>query len=101
MKSFEGGMFVRTSVSAKKVLKEMIEILATRKSDFRINTTTAELLSNHNNIESSTVEGYLSGDNQFCEGKDVISMPYLTSFCFTCLRTRNTDYQLVWGISLS
>jgi hypothetical protein len=99
MKSYPGGMLVRTSVSAKNVLKEMVEVLATRKCDFR--TKTIDYLSDFGTMESSSVEAYLSGENQFCEDHRMISMPYFTSFCFTCIRTKHTGYQLVWGISLS
>ena len=92
-------MIIRTTVSSAPILKELVEVLASRKYD--LHKRIVQSSEDYSFIESSTVEAYMSGENQIREGEELLAVPYITTFVFTCVRTANCRYQLLWGLSLS
>ncbi|MCX6317968.1 MAG: hypothetical protein NTW29_11800 [Bacteroidetes bacterium] len=54
-------------------------------------------------VETSSTETYVSGTMaiDFNDGQDIIHMPFITCFLFTCIKGKTEPYQLIWSSSLS
>jgi hypothetical protein len=52
-------------------------------------------------IETSSLEAHVSGDIILADKKDLIKMPFVTCFLFTCTKRRRGEYKLTWANSLS
>jgi len=52
-------------------------------------------------LETSTSEIYISGDVGLSDAEEQINMPYITSFFFTCIKSKDGIYKLAFSSSLS
>ena|SRR5215467_16287253 len=83
------------------LLENLVEKLATRHYD--IGFSNQVVPKDWSAIETSSTETYVSGTLQFDPADDdiFINMPFITSMLFTCIKDKETDYQLLWSSSLS
>ena len=52
--------------------------------------------------DTSSTETYVSGSIEFDDNEEeLIKMPFITCFLFTCIREKNEPYILNWSMSLS
>ena len=92
-------MTVLTTISGERLLKKMVENLAGMQ--YQAKNNLGRTVNDLTLIESSSIESYTAGENHISVGGEVIKMPFLTSFIYTCLKTEDSGYRLEWGISLS
>jgi hypothetical protein len=54
-------------------------------------------------VETSSTETYVNGTLAIdsINKEDHINMPFITCFLFTCIKTKNDPYLLIWSRSLS
>lgn len=52
-------------------------------------------------IETSSLEAYASGYLNLTEKTENIDMPFDSCFLFTCIKVKNSRYDLTWASSLS
>lgn len=53
-------------------------------------------------LETSSTETYVSGAMAIDAGTDdIINMPFITCFLFTCIKGKSEPYQLIWSSSLN
>ena len=88
------------SVDKPEVLENIIEQLATRRYD--IGYRKAIVPGSWQAIDTSSVESYISGRVEFDYNESQrIRIPYITCFLFSCMKEKNSPYDLEWSISLS
>ena len=81
------------------LLEDLVEKLAHRRYD--IGYSSAAVPSPFQAIETSSTETYVSGTVSLAVNDELINMPFITNFLFTCTKAKNDDYKLGWGTSLS
>lgn len=88
---------ITASFDKPDLLECMIEELAYRRNE----TSTCEAIvpGSVQAISTSSTETYVSGTVEFNDKKDVMRIPFITSFLFTCIRGTNEGYKLNWAIS--
>lgn len=54
-------------------------------------------------LETSSTEAYVSGTMAIDtgDGELPVHMPFITSFLFTCIRSKQEPYHLIWSCSLN
>lgn len=52
-------------------------------------------------LETSSVETYVMGYAVMNDPDEQISVPFITHFVFTCIKTKDSIYKLEWSSSLS
>lgn len=80
-------------------LESLVEKLADRRYD--IGYSNAIVPEDSEAIETSSTETYTSGTVAIDEGDELINMPFITRFLFTCTKNENEPYKLAWSASLS
>ena len=81
------------------LLEDLVEKLADRRYDLGYSNATVP--TPFQAIETSSTETYVSGTVSLAVNDELINMPFITSFAFTCTKTRKDAYKLGWGSSLS
>ena len=97
-------LLISTSFDQSDLLENMIKKLVNRKPDYGI--TGLKMPDGLKAIDSSATEVYVSGTVDFNyliteNREDYIRMPFITSFLFTCIKTKKSKFQLAWSSSLS
>ena len=93
-------LHITASLDKPDLLENMVEKLAYRHNDSGY--AKMQVPKPWKAIESSSTEIYVSGVMQIAfSEKERISMPFITSFLFSCAKTKNDPYKLYWSISLS
>lgn len=80
-------------------LESLVEKLAYRRYD--IGYVNARVPEDHQAIDTSSTETYTSGTVVIDENEELINMPFITRFFFTCTKKENEPYKLAWSVSLS
>jgi hypothetical protein len=80
-------------------LESLVEKLADRRYD--IGYSKVLVPKNSEAIEISSTETYTSGTVAIDENDELINMPFITRFLFTCTKNENEPYKLAWSASLS
>jgi hypothetical protein len=80
-------------------LESFIEKLADRRYD--IGYSKAIVPADCEALETSSTETYTSGTIGIDNDEEIINMPFITRFLFTCVKRNDTAYRLAWGICLS
>ncbi|HRF20528.1 MAG TPA: hypothetical protein PK977_20250 [Chitinophagaceae bacterium] len=53
-------------------------------------------------LETSSTETYVSGTIAIdADNNEIINMPFITCFLFTCIKGKSEPYQLIWSSSLN
>jgi len=81
------------------LLEDMVEKLAYRRYDLGYSNEVVP--PPFQAIETSSTETYVSGTVSLAINDELIHMPFITNFLFTCTKEKNGDYNLEWGTSLS
>lgn len=81
------------------LLEDLVEKLAHRRYDLGYSNETVP--APFQAIETSSTETYVSGTVSLAVNNQIINMPFITSFVFTCTKAKHEAYKLGWGSSLS
>jgi hypothetical protein len=99
MKVMKKSLLISTTLDDQSLLENMVEKLAGRRYDFGFGKE--KMPRNFEALETSSAEMYVSGTVALAEEDENINMPFITSFIFTCLKTKNDQYKLTWAASMS
>ncbi|RYF86241.1 MAG: hypothetical protein EOO00_13405 [Chitinophagaceae bacterium] len=80
-------------------LESLVEKLAYRRYD--IGYVNALVPDTNAAIDTSSTETFTSGTVAIEDNGEMINMPFITRFLFTCTRKENEAYRLSWSVSLS
>lgn len=80
-------------------LESFVEKLADRRYD--IGYSKAVVPEDSEALETSSTETYVSGTVAIADKGEIINMPFITCFFFTCTKEKEEPYKLAWGSSLS
>jgi hypothetical protein len=80
-------------------LETLVEKLADRRYDIGYSKTTVP--EDSEAIETSSTETYTSGTVAIDDTDELINMPFITRFLFTCTKKEDEHYKLAWSSSLS
>lgn len=92
-------LHISTMLDQPALLEDMIEKLAYRRND--IGYSYEILPYSHKAIETSSTETFVSGTISIEDNEEMINMPFITRFVFTCVKGKNDPYKLAWSSSLS
>jgi len=81
------------------LLEDMVEKLAYRRTESGFSNTPVSKESKA--IDTSSTETYVSGTVALEDNKEIINMPFITCFLFTCIKDKEQAYNLEWSFSLS
>lgn len=81
------------------LLESFVEKLALRRYDPGFSA--ANVPNTLKAFESSSTETFVSGTIAIAEYEDVINMPFITRYLFTCTREKEGTYKFEGGFSLS
>jgi hypothetical protein len=80
------------------LLQNLVEQLAYRHYD--IGYSKLPVPSGFKALETSSTEAYVSGTMQIdLNENELINMPFITCFIFTCIKEEKEPYQLIWSSS--
>lgn len=80
-------------------LESLVEKLADRRYD--IGYSNAPVPKDSEAIETSSTETYTSGTVAIDDNNEMINMPFITPFLFTCTKKESEPYKLAWSVSFS
>lgn len=81
------------------LLKNIVEKLAGRRYDIGYGIEIVQ--PGWKAIETSSIEAHVSGDMILSCETDLIKMPFVTCYLFTCNKENGEKYNLSWASSLS
>ncbi len=90
---------IAAKVDQPQLLENLVEKLAYRHYD--IGYGNEKMPTDYQALETSTTDIYLSGTVEMNEDREQLNIPYITSFLFTCIKTKDGVYKLAWASSLS
>ena len=89
-------LHIKTTIDEEAFLEDMVEKLALRHNYIKPSVPRI-----NDALETSSNETYVSGSVAIETTEEQISMPFVTSFLFTCIKVAEDTYSLEWGISMS
>ncbi len=92
-------LHISTTLDQPVFLEDLIEKLAYRHYD--IGYGNAIVPYDSQAIETSSTETYVSGTVAIEEKGELINMPFITRFLFTCTKGKDESYKLAWSSSLT
>ena len=92
-------LHITTTLDEPKLLENLVEKLAYRHCD--LGYAKEKMPDNREALETSSTETYVSGTVALDDSGELVNMPFITSFLFTCLKSKNGLYKLTWSSSLS
>ena len=92
-------LLISATLDQPGLLENFVEKLAWRRYD--IGYSLVSLPPNLKAIETSSTETYVSGTVAIVENDELINMPFITSFLFTCAKEKGGSYKLEGSFSLS
>jgi hypothetical protein len=90
---------IRVRVSEPYLIQEFVENLSLRCTGSRY--PHKKMLPGYRYVDSFTLDAYVSGDLFLSNYGGAVSIPFHTSFLFTCIKGNKHDYKLTWTNSLS
>lgn len=90
---------IAATIDEPLFLENLIEKLAYTHYDMGYGN--ADVPKGYEALETSTSEIYISGDIGLSDSEEQINMPYITSFFFTCIKSKDGIYKLAFSSSLS
>ncbi len=90
---------IAAKVDQPHLLEDLVERLAYRHYD--IGYGREKQTGEWQPVETASAEVYLSGTVEMKMDEEAMSIPYITSFLFTCLKLTNGIYKFSWASSLS
>lgn len=92
-------LYITAVLDQPGLLESLVEKLAYRRYD--LGFSHAIVPRPFKALETSSAETYVSGTVSLAINDEIIAMPFITCFLFTCLKEKSGDYKLGWGSSLS
>jgi hypothetical protein len=92
-------LYISTTFDQPDLLEDLVEKLAGRRYDIGFGSEKMPL--NFEALETSSAETYVSGTILFNDNDEIINMPFITSFLFTCTKRKEDEYKLTWAYSMS
>jgi hypothetical protein len=92
-------LLISATLDQPGFLEDLVEKLAYRHYD--IGYSKAAVPKNLKAIETSSTETYVSGTVALGGQEEIINMPFITRFLFTCIKEKSGSYKLEWSTSLS
>lgn len=90
---------VTTSVNEPVLMKLIVEELAAKRN----NMSMAGQKIDHNlvAVDTSSPESFVTGSIDVEYNSLQLSIPYVTGFIFTCLKSKRPFFEMQWAMSLS
>ena len=95
----KNNLLISATLDQPQFLEDFIEKLAYRRYD--IGYGKAIVPKNVKAIETSSTETYVSGTIAIADTHELINMPFITLFLFTCTKEKDGLYKLGGSFSLS
>lgn len=93
-------LHISASFDQPELVQNLVERLAYRHYD--IGYGMEKMPEGWTALETSSTEAYVSGTLSIEAGKEeIIHMPFISCFNFTCIKGTGDPYQLIWSCSLS
>jgi hypothetical protein len=92
-------LHITATIDQPDFLEDMVEKLAYRHNDLGYRNQI--MPDGREALETSSTETYVSGTVAIEDAGEMINMPFITSFLFTCTKGGSGVYNLEWGSSLS
>lgn len=90
---------ITATIDQQSLLDEMIAKLAHRRID--IGYSNQMMPDGRKALDTSSTEAYISGTIAIEDENEVLNVPFITNFLFTCTKEKDNEYQLEWASSLS
>jgi hypothetical protein len=92
-------LHITATIDQPEFLEDMVEKLAYRHND--LGYSKQIMPDGREALETSSTETYVSGTVAIEDAGEMINMPFITSYLFTCTKGKTGVYNLEWGSSLS
>lgn len=92
-------LHITTTLDQPALLENLVEKLAYRHYDLGYGKE--KMPDNREALETSSTETYVSGTVALDDSGELMNMPFITSFLFTCIKGKDDLYKLTWASSLS
>ncbi|TAL43757.1 MAG: hypothetical protein EPN92_09730 [Chitinophagaceae bacterium] len=90
---------ITATLEEPRLLKTLVERLADRRYD--IGYGHEKVKPGWKAIETSSIEAFVSGNINLYGEIDLLNIPFVTCFLFTCIKEKEDGYKLTWASSLS
>jgi len=91
-------LLINATLDQPGLLENLVEKLAQRHADTGYGK--AVVPRNWKAIETSSTDTFVSGTVAIAGDNEVINMPFITRFLFTCIEEKKDTYKLEWSFSL-
>ena len=98
-KTGHSAIAITATIPEHCLLQSLVEKLAYRHIDIGYSRESVPVGSQA--IETSSLEAHVSGEIILSDENDLINMPFVSCFLFTCTKSKRGDYKLSWSNSLS
>lgn len=92
-------LHITATLDQPDLLENLVERLACRLYD--VGYCNEKMPDHQEAFETSSTETYVSGAVALDDSGELINVPFITSFLFTCIKAKDNLYKLTWGSSLS
>ena len=98
-KVMKKNLHITAKIDQPGFLEDMVEKLASRHND--LGYANQKMPDDREALETSSTETFVSGSIDIDDFDEKINMPFITSFLFTCTKSKNDIFKLEWASSLS
>lgn len=92
-------LHIEADIDKPELLKNMVEKMVSRRTDRGF--FTEPVPASHEALKTSSTEAYVCGSLLLREKKNSIRLHFDSSFLFTCIKSKNSMYEVTWSVSLS
>jgi len=92
-------IIAKSSLTEAGLLLCLVEMLADQRNDTGF--CHQQMPSEWRLMETSSIEAYVNGNTTVQQGEDIVTSVFISSFIFTCSRTKDGDHCFQWLSSLS
>ncbi len=98
-KDEEHSILITAHLEEPNLLQLLVERLAEGHCDFGYYKKKVQV--GWQAIEPSSIETFVSGSIILSDENELLSVPFVTGFLFSCIKTKQGQYALTWSSSLS
>ncbi len=93
-------LHISAAFDQPELVQNLVERLAYRR--YELGYGTQMMPRGLKALETSSTETYVSGTMAIdADNNEIINMPFITCFLFTCIKGKSEPYQLIWSSSLN
>ncbi|HEX4877305.1 MAG TPA: hypothetical protein VFV31_11585 [Chitinophagaceae bacterium] len=93
-------LLISAAFDQPELVQNLVERLAYRR--YELGYGTQLMPRGLKALETSSTETYVSGTMAInADNGELINMPFITCFLFTCIKGKSEPYQLIWSCSLN